>query len=620
MRKLLVYMKDYRKEAVLAPLFKLLEACFDLMVPLVVAGIIDVGIREGDAGYIVRMSLLMAGLGVAGLLFSVTAQYFSAKAASGFTAKVRAETFAHIQALSFTELDDIGTSSLITRMTSDMNQVQSGVNLFLRLFLRSPFIVVGAMVMAFTIDVRSAIVFAVVIPVLCLVVFGIMLIGIPLYARVQERLDKITLSARENLTGVRVIRAFCREKDEEKSFREENSLLVKIQLFSGRISSLMNPLTYLIINAGLIVLLYIGAQRVDSGFLLQGSVVALVNYMAQILTELIKFADLIITMTKAVACGNRIESVLEVPAGMEDGREMKKEENSGLPQKEKKGEDPDGAHKNDAVAQDAAVEFDHVSFRYRGAAEPALTDITFTVTCGQTVGIIGGTGSGKTSLISLIPRFYDAEEGSVIVEGRDVIDYPVKDLRGKVGIVMQKSVLFKGTIRSNLLWGNEGASDEDLLLALAAAQALDILVPGCKQEDMEEKKEDLIRALDAPVEQEGRNFSGGQRQRLTIARALVRDPEILILDDSASALDFATDLSLRRAIRALSCAPRPGRKPMTVFIVSQRTSSICEADQILVLDDGRMVGHGTHEELLKTCDVYRETHLIQFPEAGKEDA
>ncbi len=578
MWKLLKNMKEYRRESVCAPLFKLLEACFDLMVPLVMARIIDVGIRNQDVGCILRLCLLMVGLGLVGLACSVTAQYFSAKAACGFAAKIRSALFRHIQAFSFTEMDEAGTSTLITRMTSDINQIQSGVNLFLRLFMRSPFIVFGAMIMAFTIDVRAALVFVVVIPLLCVIVFGIMLIGIPLYRRVQEQLDRVLRVTRENLEGVRVIRAFRREREETESFESENGLLVKIQLFSGRISALMNPLTYVVINGGLVALLYVGAFRVDSGAISQGSVVALVNYMSQILVELVKLANLIITVTRAIACGNRVEAVMERPVGTETIG------------------DADPADFETPAAAVPAVEFDHVSMRYRGAGDDALTDISFEAKRGQTIGIIGGTGSGKTSLVHLIPRFYDVREGSVRVDGVDVRSWPSDKLREKVGIVMQKAVLFQGTIRSNLLWGNPSATDEELLEALRTAQADDIA--GTAED------------LDLAVEQDGRNFSGGQRQRLSIARALVRRPEILILDDSASALDFATDARLRQALAALQSGDRAD---MTVFIVSQRTSSIAQADQILVLEDGREAGIGTHEELLENCDVYRETHEAQFP-------
>ena len=605
MWKLLKYMKAYKKEAVCAPLFKLLEALFELFVPLVMAKIIDIGIAQGDRPYIVRMCLLMAALGLIGLVCSITAQYFSAKAAVGFAARLRHELFAHIQSLSFSEMDVHGTSTLITRMTSDINQMQSGTNLFLRLFMRSPFIVFGAMIMAFTIDVKAALIFVVVIPILCVIVFGIMLASIPLYKKVQERLDNVTGMTRENLQGVRVIRAFRQEKKEIETFDAGNEALVKIQMFSGRISALMNPLTYIVINGGLVVLLYTGAVRVDGGIITQGAVVALVNYMSQILVELVKLANLIINVTKAIACGNRIQNVMELKPGIVSGTAGSVEAGA---ERAAKPEDGDGkmdiqkqkVSTGKSVSEHAQmpkVEFSHVSFRYKNAGADSLTDISFRVEKGQTIGIIGGTGSGKSSLVSLIPRFYDVREGCVKVDGTDVRDYDLQQLRGKVGIVLQKAVLFAGTIRENLLWGNENATEEELKEAIHAAQADEIVFDG-------------KGGLDAAVEQEGRNFSGGQKQRLTIARALVRHPEILILDDSASALDFATDAKLRKAIRELS-------GEMTVFIVSQRASTIQYADQILVLDDGEIAGCGTHEELLEHCSVYQETYYSQFP---KEDA
>lgn len=605
MWKLLKYMKAYKKEAVCAPLFKLLEALFELFVPLVMAKIIDIGIAQGDRPYIVRMCLLMAALGLIGLVCSITAQYFSAKAAVGFAARLRHELFAHIQSLSFSEMDVHGTSTLITRMTSDINQVQSGTNLFLRLFMRSPFIVFGAMIMAFTIDVKAALIFVVVIPILCVIVFGIMLASIPLYKKVQERLDNVTGMTRENLQGVRVIRAFRQEKKEIETFDAGNEALVKIQMFSGRISALMNPLTYIVINGGLVVLLYTGAVRVDGGIITQGAVVALVNYMSQILVELVKLANLIINVTKAIACGNRIQNVMELKPGIVSGTAGSVEAGA---ERAAKPEDADGkmdiqkqkVSTEKSVSEHAQmpkVEFSHVSFRYKNAGADSLTDISFRVEKGQTIGIIGGTGSGKSSLVSLIPRFYDVREGCVKVDGIDVRDYDLQQLRGKVGIVLQKAVLFAGTIRENLLWGNENATEEELKEAIHAAQADEVVFDG-------------KGGLDAVVEQEGRNFSGGQKQRLTIARALVRHPEILILDDSASALDFATDAKLRKAIRELS-------GEMTVFIVSQRASTIQYADQILVMDDGEIAGCGTHEELLEHCSVYQETYYSQFP---KEDA
>ena len=605
MWKLLKYMKAYKKEAVCAPLFKLLEALFELFVPLVMAKIIDIGIAQGDRPYIVRMCLLMAALGLIGLVCSITAQYFSAKAAVGFAARLRHELFAHIQSLSFSEMDVHGTSTLITRMTSDINQVQSGTNLFLRLFMRSPFIVFGAMIMAFTIDVKAALIFVVVIPILCVIVFGIMLASIPLYKKVQERLDNVTGMTRENLQGVRVIRAFRQEKKEIETFDAGNEALVKIQMLSGRISALMNPLTYIVINGGLVVLLYTGAVRVDGGIITQGAVVALVNYMSQILVELVKLANLIINVTKAIACGNRIQNVMELKPGIVSGTAGSVEAGAERAAKSKGADGKMDIQKQTVStgksvsehAQMPKVEFSHVSFRYKNAGADSLTDISFRVEKGQTIGIIGGTGSGKSSLVSLIPRFYDVREGCVKVDGTDVRDYDLQQLRGKVGIVLQKAVLFAGTIRENLLWGNENATEEELKEAIHAAQADEVVFDG-------------KGGLDAVVEQEGRNFSGGQKQRLTIARALVRHPEILILDDSASALDFATDAKLRKAIRELS-------GEMTVFIVSQRASTIQYADQILVLDDGEIAGCGTHEELLEHCSVYQETYYSQFP---KEDA
>lgn len=593
-------MKGYRKEAVCAPLFKLLEALFELFVPLVMARIIDIGIGNRDKGYIIRMCLLMAALGLIGLICSITAQYFSAKAAVGFASKLRSSLFAHIQSLSFSAMDTIGTSTLITRMTSDVNQVQSGVNLFLRLFLRSPFIVFGAMIMAFTVDRKAAVIFAVVIPVLCVIVFGIMLISIPVYKKVQGRLDKIVGLTRENLQGVRVIRAFCREPQEIRAFEQDNQALVKIQLLSGRISALMNPLTYVVINTGLLVLLYTGAGRVDEGILMQGSVVALVNYMSQILVELVKLANLIITVTKAIACGNRIQAVFETQTGMEctvrektAERKERRLETAEAGASIQKPEAGASMQRPENGASDAIVSFEKVQFCYQGAGADSLTDIDFTVKRGETIGIIGGTGSGKTSLVSLIPRFYDVREGCVKVNGTDVREYSLDELRGMVGIVMQKAVLFQGTIRENLLWGNENASDEELRAAIHMAQADDVVF-GAKE------------GLDAVVKQGGRNFSGGQKQRLTIARALVRKPQILILDDSASALDFATDARLREAIAGLS-------GDMTVFIVSQRTSSLQHADRIIVMEDGEIADIGTHEELLGRCGVYQETYYSQFP-------
>ena len=580
MKKVLSYLRDYRKESILGPLFKLLEACFELIVPFVIAAIVDKGIPNGDAPYILCMGAVLVLLGLIGLASSVTAQYFAAKAAVGLATKLRHAVFAHIQKLGFADLDRIGTSTLITRMTSDINQVQSGVNLALRLFLRSPFIVFGAMIMAFIIDVRCALVFAVAIPVLAVIVFGIMLITMPLYKKTQAQLDGVLLLTRENLSGTRVLRAFGREDDEIAEFDRQHAGLTRLQSLSGRISALMNPLTYIAINAALIALLNTGAVRVNAGALSQGQVVALVNYIGQILVELIKLANLIINVTKAIACGNRIGAIMDLEPDVVSGAGASKTETAN----EKKGNVP-------------AVEFDHVSFRYKNAGADSLTDITFRAMQGETIGIIGGTGSGKSSLVSLIPRFYDVREGCVRVNGTDVREYQLDALRNKVGMVMQKAVLFAGTIRDNLLWGNEHATEEELREAIHAAQADEVVFKG-------------KGGLDAVVEQEGRNFSGGQKQRLTIARALVRHPEILILDDSSSALDFATDARLRQAIRDLA-----GER--TVFIVSQRASTIQYADQILVLDDGAIVGMGRHEDLLESCEVYQEIYYSQFP---KEDA
>ncbi len=575
MKALLIYLRNYKKETVLAPLFKLLEASFELLVPLVMAAVIDNGIANNDKPYVVRMCLIMVALGIIGLVCSITAQYFSAKAATGFATELRKSLFSHIQNFSYTKMDTIGTSTLITRMTSDVNQVQSGVNLVLRLFLRSPFIVVGAMVMAFTVDVRGALVFVVTIPLLSVVVFGIMLITMPLYKKVQADLDKVLLITRENLVGARVIRAFNKERSEERHFEKSNQELTDAQKYVGKLSGLMNPLTYIIVNGGLIVLIYVGALRVDAGILTQGEVVALINYMSQILVELVKLANLIITVTKAIACGNRIQSVFE--------------EETGIP-------------KGDAIAcvmgadggDETFIEFDHVSMRYKGAGADSLSDISFCVKRGQIVGIIGGTGSGKSSVVNLIPRFYDVSAGQVRVAGKDVKDYQISELRSSIGVVPQKSVLFKGTVAENLRWGREDASEAELWEAVETAQA---------KEFVEGKEEGLA----FKVSQDGKNLSGGQRQRLAIARALVRRPEILILDDSASALDFATDAKLRAAIRQIKGNP-------TVFIVSQRASSIMYADQILVLEDGEAAGLGTHAELLRDCPVYQEIYYSQFPE------
>ncbi|ODM25745.1 ATP-binding protein [Clostridium sp. Bc-iso-3] len=574
MKKLLVYLKDYIKESILGPLFKLLEASFELLVPIVIKSIVDIGIGQADKGYIVKMCLLLVLLGVVGMVCSVTAQYFAAKASVGFVTKLRRALFKHIGQLSYTEIDTLGTSSMITRMTSDMNQVQTGMNLTLRLLLRSPFIVFGAMIMAFTVDANAALTFVVAIPALSVVVFTIMLLSIPLYKKVQHRLDRVLNSTRENLTGVRVIRAFRLEEKEITEFDRRNEELTATQKFVGRISALMNPLTYVIINLAIIWLIHIGAIRVSAGLLTQGAVLALYNYMSQILVELIKFANLIISITKAVASGNRISAVLDVKSSLE--------EKETTPQNSQ---------------AEYAVEFRHVGLQYKNAAGEALTNINFSVRRGEVVGIIGGTGSGKSSLVNMIPRFYDATSGEVIVDGTNVKDYPLITLRDKIGIVPQKAVLFKGSIRENMRWGNKDATDEEIMDAINMAQGGEIVV---------QKKE----GLDFIIEQGGKNLSGGQRQRFTIARALVKKPEILILDDSASALDFATDAALRKALREM-----PGNP--TLFIVSQRTSSIQFADKIVVLDDGEIVGIGKHDELLETCEVYREIYDSQFKKEGK---
>ena len=577
MKKLLIYLKAYRKEACLAPIFKMLEAVFELFVPLVIKGIIDYGIAAEDRAYCLRMGLLLLLLAVIGLAMATTAQWFSARAAAGFAAKIKQVLMEHIQKLSYTELDTIGTSTLITRMTSDVNQVQTGTNLVLRLFMRSPFIVFGSMIMAFTIDFKAAMIFVITIPLLSVVVFGIMLSSIPLYKKVQSQLDRVLGITRENLTGVRVIRAFNKEEEEISHFKTENEQFTRLQTFVGKISALMNPLTFVIVNSAILVLVWTGAWRVEGGILTQGAVVALVNYMSQILVELIKLADLIINITKAVACGNRIQKVLEVEPSMENGSKECIEEKR---------------------TPANAVDFNHVSLTYSGAGAPSLTDIDLHVKTGQTIGIIGGTGSGKTSVVNLIPRFYDATQGNVLVFGKPVKEQDMESLRSQIAVVPQKAVLFAGTIRENMKWGKEDATDEEIMEALTIAQAAEVV----------QKKEG---GLDAFVEQGGKNLSGGQRQRLTIARALVRKPRILILDDSASALDFATDAALRKAIREMTNAP-------TVFIVSQRTSSIRFADQILVLDDGKSVGVGTHDELLTTCSVYKEIYDSQYKKSGKE--
>ena len=568
MRKLLRFLKDYKKESILSPLFKLLEASFELFVPLVMAAIIDTGIGNKDGGFILKMCGILILLALVGLTCSITAQYFAAKAAVGFATKVRHALFDHIQKLSYTEMDTAGTDTMITRMTSDINQAQSGVNMVLRLFLRSPFIVFGAMIMAFTIDVKAALIFVVTIPVLSVVVFGIMIITIPLLRRVQASLNKVLGVTRENLTGSRVIRAFNKEQEEIADFDESNERLTDVQLFVGKISALMNPLTYIIINVALVILIWTGAIQVNIGKISQGEVVALVNYMSQILVELVKLANLIITVTKAIACGNRVQSIFEMETSMVDGNGSKKEDTG------------------------YTVEFRNVSMRYKGAGADTLTGIDFKAKPGDTIGIIGGTGSGKSSVVNLIPRFYDVTEGQVMVDGMDVREYKITDLRDKIGIVPQKAVLFAGTVRSNLAWGKEDATEEEMQQALSVAQAAEVV----------DKKDGK---LDAEVEQGGKNFSGGQKQRLTIARALVKQPEILIMDDSSSALDYATDAKLRQAIHNMPNRP-------TVFIVSQRAASIMYADKIIVLDDGTVAGTGTHEELLKDCSVYQEIYYSQF--------
>ena len=576
MKRLMTYLKDYKKESILAPLFKLLEAFFELLVPLVMANIIDYGISNRNMGYIGKMGLLLLLLGVVGLASSITAQFFAAKAAVGFSTKLRQALFNHIEDLSFTDIDKAGTSTMITRMTSDVNQVQSGINMTLRLFLRSPIIVFGAMIMAFTIDVKCALIFVVAIPLLSVVVFGIILSTIPMYKKVQSKLDQVLGITRENLTGVRVIRAFHQEAKEADRFRENNEALSAMQIFVGKISACMNPVTYIIVNGAIIALIYTGAVQVNIGNLSQGEVVAIINYMNQILVELVKLANLIVTMTKALACAERVASVFDIGAdaayvGAQDQKLA------------------------DKVDQSAPfLDFKHVSLTYQGAGAPTLQDMNFTVNRGDTVGIIGGTGSGKTSLVNLIPGFYPATEGEILLEGRDIRTMNDEELRGRIGVVPQKAVLFKGTIRSNLQWGKPDATEEEMWKALELAQASEVVdgKPG---------------KLDATVAQNGKNFSGGQRQRLTIARALVRNPEILILDDSASALDYATDAKLRAAIRTLE-------DKTTTFIVSQRASTIRHADKIIVLDDGEIAGMGTHDELLKDCTVYQEIYYSQYPE------
>lgn len=576
MKRLMMYLKDYKKESILAPLFKLLEAFFELLVPLVMANIIDYGISNRNMGYIGKMGLLLLLLGVVGLASSITAQFFAAKAAVGFSTQLRQALFDHIEDLSFTDIDKAGTSTMITRMTSDVNQVQSGINMTLRLFLRSPIIVFGAMIMAFTIDVKCALIFVVAIPLLSVVVFGIILSTIPMYKKVQSKLDQVLGITRENLTGVRVIRAFHQEAKEADRFRENNEALSAMQIFVGKISACMNPVTYIIVNGAIIALIYTGAVQVNIGNLSQGEVVAIINYMNQILVELVKLANLIVTMTKALACAERVASVFDIGAdaayvGAQDQKLADKVDKSA-----------------------PFLDFKHVSLTYQGAGAPTLQDMNFTVNRGDTVGIIGGTGSGKTSLVNLIPGFYPATEGEILLEGRDIRTMSDEELRGRIGVVPQKAVLFKGTIRSNLQWGKPDATEEEMWKALELAQASEVV-------------DGKTGKLDATVAQNGKNFSGGQRQRLTIARALVRNPEILILDDSASALDYATDAKLRAAIRTLE-------DKTTTFIVSQRASTIRHADKIIVLDDGEIAGMGTHDELLKDCTVYQEIYYSQYPE------
>ncbi|MCI8662990.1 MAG: ABC transporter ATP-binding protein [Hungatella sp.] len=570
MKKLLKYFKNYKLESIMGPLFKLLEASFELFVPLVMAQIIDVGIKKQDVGYILRMGGVLVLLGVVGLACSLTAQYFSAKAAVGIGTMLRNDLFRHINTLSYREIDTVGTSTLVTRMTSDINQVQSGINLVLRLFLRSPFIVFGAMVMAFTINVKAAMIFVVTIPLLSVVVFGVMLVSMPLYKKVQKQLDQVLLTTRENLLGARVVRAFNRQEDEIKKFDRENGMLVRMQVFVGKISALMNPITYVIVNGAIIILIWTGAWQVEDGIITQGEVVALVNYMSQILVELVKLANLIINISKALACSHRINAVFEEQSSIAEKAETKE----------------------GTWFSETAVEFKNMDFFYAGAKEPSLSRISFKALRGQTIGIIGGTGSGKSSLVNLIPRFYDATEGAVYVDGVDVKEYSLSKLRHKIGVVPQRAVLFKGSLRENMRWGKRDATDEEIYKALDTAQAREFV-------DTKEKGLDLL------IEQGGKNLSGGQKQRLTIARALVRKPEILIMDDSASALDFATDAALRKAIRE-------NTENMTVFLVSQRATTIRHADQILVLDDGKLVGAGTHRELLDQCEVYREICLSQL--------
>lgn len=578
MKKLIRYLKDYKLESVLGPLFKMLEASFELLVPLVMAQIIDTGIGNRDVSYILKMGGILLLLAAVGLASSLTAQFFAAKASVGFSTALRNDLFSHINSLSYSEQDVIGTSTLITRMTSDVNQVQSGLNLALRLLLRSPFIVFGAMLMAFTVNAKAAMVFVVAIPALSVVVFGVMAASMPLYKKVQRQLDNVTQATRENLTGARVVRAFNRQEDEIRRFDESNDLLVKFQIFVGKISALMNPVTYVIINLAIVAVVWVSGKQVDAGIISQGETVALVNYMSQILVELIKMANLIVSISKALACANRISSVLD--------------EKSSIADPENRADTADKVKNSEPGKNHDKVRFEDVCFAYKNAKADSLTGINLEVKTGQTIGIIGGTGSGKSSLVNLIPRFYDVREGTVLVDGRDVRSYPLRELRDKIGVVPQKAVLFKGTLRENMKWGRKDASDEDIYRALDIAQAREFV-------------DGKGKGLEMFVEQNGKNLSGGQRQRLTIARALVREPEILIMDDSASALDFATDARLRSAIRE-------GTKDMTVFIVSQRATTIRSADQIVVLDDGVMAGCGTHRELLDSCQVYREICLSQL--------
>lgn len=591
MKGLLKYLKDYKVESVLGPLFKMLEASFELFVPLVVASMIDIGIRNQDTGYILKMAGVLVLLAAIGLACSLTAQFFAAKAAVGFSTALRNALFAHINSLSYHEQDKIGTATLITRMTSDVNQVQSGLNLTLRLLLRSPFIVFGAMVMAFTVDTKAAMVFTVAIPALSVVVFGIMAVSMPLYKKVQRQLDQVTRSARENLTGVRVIRAFSRQKNEMEHFEASNDQLVKVQVFVGKISALMNPVTYVIINLAIVAVVWISGKQVDAGRITQGETVALVNYMSQILVELIKMANLIVSISKALACANRISRVFEEKTSIEDPVSFAHKEDVGA-----SSETGSGLQKNTSEIGEkrSKICFSHVSFAYNGSKEDSLTDISFQAENGQTIGIIGGTGSGKTTLVNLIPRFYDVREGSILLDGRDVHTWPLRELREKFGVVPQKAVLFKGSLRENMKWGKADASDEEIYQALAIAQARDFV-------------EAKGKGLKLFIEQGGKNLSGGQRQRLTIARALVRKPEILIMDDSASALDFATDARLRKAIREET-------RDMTVFLVSQRVATVRGADQIIVLDDGKIAGMGTHRQLLDGCQIYREICQSQLSE------